>query len=243
MLQPLGIELDGLSTLPGEHGSYRIAAKLPEQGGTFTLKGDIGLNPLSSKGTLVLEGLQLADLQRAIKTPPNFELSSGTAAADLRYRFAMVRDKAGAETPSVQVNDANLSIRNFTLAPRGGGAPVLELTEARIDNANLDLAERRLEVASVSLTGGKLAATRNVKGTLDWQTLFAADEEKSAPATTPSVPSAAETGAPAQPARAVENCRAGNQAGRLGGAFHRPGLCPAARRECRRLRDDHGADR
>jgi outer membrane protein OmpA-like peptidoglycan-associated protein len=200
LLQPLGIELDAFSMLPGEHGSYRIAAKLPEQGGTFSLKGDIGLNPLSSKGTIALEGLRLADMQRAIKDPPNFELLSGTMAAEMGYRFAMVRGKAGAEAPSVQVNNANLSVLNFALAPRGGGAPVLELAEARIGNANLDLAERRVGVASVSLTGAKLAATRNVKGALDWQTLFATGEGKSAPVTSSSVQSAPEKGAPTQTA-------------------------------------------
>ncbi|PKO63817.1 MAG: hypothetical protein CVU23_09510, partial [Betaproteobacteria bacterium HGW-Betaproteobacteria-17] len=43
-LAPLGIELDGLSTLPEDRGDYLIAAKLPEQGGTLKWKGDVGLN-------------------------------------------------------------------------------------------------------------------------------------------------------------------------------------------------------
>jgi uncharacterized protein involved in outer membrane biogenesis len=43
VLEPLGIELDGLSTLPEDRGDYLIAAKLPEQGGTLKWKGDVGL--------------------------------------------------------------------------------------------------------------------------------------------------------------------------------------------------------
>lgn len=35
VLEPLGIELDGLSTLPEDRGDYLIAARLPEQGGTL----------------------------------------------------------------------------------------------------------------------------------------------------------------------------------------------------------------
>ncbi len=201
VLHPLRIDFDGLSTLPDDHGSYSILAKLPEQGGTLALKGDITLNPLSSKGEIALEGMRLADLQHVIKNPRNYELSSGTLAVDFHYRFAMVRDSTGADSPSVQVNDANLTMRDFALAPRGGGAPALELTEARIGNANFDLAERRVEVASVSLTGGKVAATRNVMGTLDWQTLFDAGKKKTAPASSPSVQSAPESSAPAQPER------------------------------------------
>src|SRR5512139_1161802 len=190
VLEPLGIELDGLSTLPEDRGDYLVAAKLPEQGGTLKWKGDVGLNPVASSGELGLQGVRLANLLRVIKSPRNFELPSGTLAAGLRYRFAMVRGQAGTDVPWLQLSGANLIVQSLALAPRGGGAlkdsdplraearaesyaPVLQLAEARVSNANLDLAQRKVEVAGVSATGGKLAATRNVQGVLDWQTLFA----------------------------------------------------------------------
>ncbi len=194
VLAPLGIELDGLSTLPEDRGDYLVAAKLPEQGGTLKWKGDVGLNPVASSGELGLEGVRLAKLLRVIKSPRNFDLPSGTLAAGLRYRFAMVRDKTGEDAPWVRVNGANLVVQNLALAPRGGGAPVLQLAEARIGNANFDLATRAVDVASVSLTGAKLAATRDVKGILDWQTLFGAEEGATAPQ--PAPPRTAEPMAP-----------------------------------------------
>ncbi|HEY9145556.1 MAG TPA: DUF748 domain-containing protein [Thiobacillus sp.] len=194
VLEPLGIELDGLSTLPEDRGDYLIAAKLPEQGGTLKWKGDVGLNPVASSGELGLEGVRLAKLLRVIKSPRNFELPSGTLAAGLHYRFAMVRDKAGEDVPWVRVDGANLVVQNLALAPHGGGAPVLQLTEARVGNANFDLATRAVDVASVSLTGAKLAATRDVKGILDWQTLFGAEEGATAPQ--PAPPKAAGPTAP-----------------------------------------------
>lgn len=192
-LAPVGIELDGLSTLPEDRGDYLIAAKLPEQGGTLKWKGDVGLNPIASSGELGLEGVRLTRVLRAIKTPRNFELPSGTLAAGLRYRFAMVVDKAGEVVPSLQVNGANLVVWDVVLAPRGGGAlkdsdplraaaraesyaPVLELAEARVSDASLNLEKRQVEVARVSLVGGKFAATRDVKGMLDWQTLFLVED-------------------------------------------------------------------
>lgn len=103
VLEPLGIELDGLSTLPEDRGDYLIAAKLPEQGGTLKWKGDVGLNPVASSGEVGLEGVRLTNLLRVIKSPRNFELPSRTLAAGLRYRFAMVQDKAGEEVPWLQV--------------------------------------------------------------------------------------------------------------------------------------------
>jgi uncharacterized protein involved in outer membrane biogenesis len=194
-LAPLGIELDGLSTLPEDRGDYLIAAKLPEQGGTLKWKGDVGLNPVASRGEIGLEGVRLTNLLRVIKSPRNFELPSGTLAAGLRYNFAMVSEASGENiVPWLQVSGANLTVQDLSLAPRGGGEPVLQLAEARVSDANLDLATRRVDVAGVSLIGGKFAATRDVKGMLDWQTLFAVSESSAA-----SKPAAAETTAPVAP--------------------------------------------
>ncbi|WP_324779200.1 DUF748 domain-containing protein [Thiobacillus sedimenti] len=194
VLEPLGIELDGLSTLPEDRGDYLLAAKLPEQGGTLRWKGDVGLNPVASRGELALQGVRLGNLLRVIKSPRNFELPSGTLAAGLRYRFAMVRDQAGQDVPWVQVSGANLVVQNLALAPRGGSAPVLQLAEARVGNAGFDLAKRTVDIAGVSLTGAKLAATRDAHGVLDWQTLFAV--EPGAPAPQPAPGKAAAPAAP-----------------------------------------------
>ena len=200
-LRPLGIELDGLSTLPEDRGDYLIAAKLPEQGGTLKWKGDIGLNPLVSSGALGLENVHIAKLLRVIKSPRQFDVPTGTLAAGLNYRFALVRDAAGNDAPWVRINGANLIVQNLAVTPRNGGDPVLQLTEARVGNANLDLAAHSVDVASVSLAGGKLAATRSANGTLDWQTLFAPGAP-AAGAVPAAVKPAASQKTPSQPAPA-----------------------------------------
>ncbi len=194
VLEPLGIELDGLSTLPEDRGDYLIAAKLPEQGGTLKWKGEVGLNPVASSGEVGLEGVRLANLLRVIKSPRNFELPSGTLAAGLRYRFAMVLGRAGEDVPWLQVNGANLIVQDLALAPRGGGGPVLELAEVRVSDANLDLAQRQVEVAGMSASGGKLAAARDVQGRLDWQTMFAVAGDGAVPK-----PATPKTAAPIAP--------------------------------------------
>lgn len=114
------------------------------------MEGDVGLNPVASSGEVGLEGVRLANLLRVIKIPRNFEIPSGMLAAGLRYRFALVVDKAGEAVPWLQVNGANLIVQDLALAPRGGGAPVLQLVEARVSDANLDLEKRQVDVAGVS---------------------------------------------------------------------------------------------
>lgn len=182
VLEPLGIELDGLSTLPEDRGDYLIAARLPEQGGTLKWTGDIALNPLSSQGQLALEGVKLGNLLRVIKSPRNFELPSGVAAAGLHYRFAVVRRPSGEDAPWLRVDQANLVVQDLTLAPRGGGAPVLRLAEARVADASFDLDAREVGVGGLSLTGGQAALTRNAQGRVDWQTLFAPAQMEAAAA-------------------------------------------------------------
>jgi len=91
-LHPLGLELEGLSTLPEDRGDYQIAAKLPEQGGTLKWKGDIGLNPIASNGTIALDGIKLAKLVQLL--PPDsmpVEITAGDLQTGFSYRFAMVR--------------------------------------------------------------------------------------------------------------------------------------------------------
>lgn len=213
VLEPLGIELDGLSTLPADRGDYLVVAKLPEQGGTLRWKGDVGLNPVASRGEIGLEGVQLANLLRVVRSPRNFEVPSGTLAAQLAYRFAMVRDErvpddgtaaAPADRPWLQISGANLAVRDVVIAPRSDAAaaspPALRLAHAHIGDARFDLAGRTLEIPVLEALGGRIAAVRDAAGVLDWRTLFASEA-----AVTPPAPAGAEsagkTGVQAEPWR------------------------------------------
>lgn len=89
-LEPLGLELDGLSTLPEDRGDYQIAAKLPEQGGTLKWKGDIGLNPIASNGSIALQGIKLAKLMQVAPASLPLRITSGNLQTSFNYRFAMV---------------------------------------------------------------------------------------------------------------------------------------------------------
>lgn len=178
-LQPLGIELDGLSTLTEDRGNYLIAATLPRQQGKLKWKGDVSLNPVKSDGEIGLEGINLPNLLTVIKTQRNFALASGTLAAGTRYRFAMVKDKSGKGKPDLpwaQINGANVVVQNLALTPRAGGEPLLKLAEASISNANLDLSSRNIKVQVIDFSGANLSASRDAKGVLDWQKLFATAE-------------------------------------------------------------------
>lgn len=168
---PLGLELAGLSTLPEDRAGYLLAAKLPEQGGTLRWKGDVALNPLTSRGEVALEGARIDKLVRVVQSPLAAE-PSGTLAATVPYRFALLRAGGQRDIPSLEVVGASLLLQGFKLAPHGAAEPLLQLQQARVAEAAFDLVRRQVDVGSVQLAGGKLAATRSAQGTLDWQALF-----------------------------------------------------------------------
>jgi uncharacterized protein involved in outer membrane biogenesis len=190
VLSPLGLTLDGLSTLPEDRGDYLLAAKLSEQGGTLKWKGEVALNPLASQGELALEGARIGKVVRAVSSPLAAE-PTGTLAVTTKYNFAFVRTPAKVDVPSLTLTDANVVIQDLALAPRGGGEPLLQVGEARIADASFDLGRRELAVGSVSLAHGKVQASRDAKGLVDWQALV--DKPEGAPAAAPPVAEGAET--------------------------------------------------
>lgn len=131
-LEPLNLELDGLSTLAGDHGDYLFSAKLPEQGGSLKWKGRLQLNPLASSGTIALEGLRLERLMRIIKQANlPFNPDAGELKAQTTYHFSITNDQ-----PQLVLNQTTLGLSNLsgTLAKSG-----------RLNLAQLDVQLPRLD--------------------------------------------------------------------------------------------------
>ncbi|GAB7562756.1 DUF748 domain-containing protein [Methylobacillus methanolivorans] len=135
VLEPLGLELDGFSTLPEDLGDYAILAKLPEQGGTLKWKGELGLNPVVSSGRFELEGLKLAKLLAVL--PPDalpIKLASGQLKTKLDYQFAIVQDKPEA------------TINNFSLVLDDAAAILLQ---SQAQEGKLELKQLAVELPSL----------------------------------------------------------------------------------------------
>ncbi len=133
VLKPLGIELDGLSTLPEDRGDYAIAAKLPEQGGTLKWKGEVGLNPVMSTGEVRLEGVKVDRMIRVVKQADlAIRPTRGTLQASLAYRFAIVDDK-----PQAVLARVRLALDDLAAQPSQGDGTLtlqhLDLTLPRLD--------------------------------------------------------------------------------------------------------------
>lgn len=103
-LQPLGIELDALSTLPEDRGDYSIVANLPEQGGALKWKGVVGLNPIVSSGELQLEGFKVVKLLQFARQALPVQVTGGRLSGGFSYDFSMLEDKPQAVLKSLTLS-------------------------------------------------------------------------------------------------------------------------------------------
>jgi uncharacterized protein involved in outer membrane biogenesis len=109
-LAPLDFELDGFSTLPKDRGNYLLAAKLANQGGTLKWKGNMGVNPVASKGSIAIENIQVAKLLQIVKSDTlPFKASSGDIQTNFNYDFSLPKDQ-----PKVTLRNINVALNNVT---------------------------------------------------------------------------------------------------------------------------------
>ncbi|HEY0268364.1 MAG TPA: DUF748 domain-containing protein, partial [Methyloradius sp.] len=174
VLEPLGLELEGLSTLPEERGDYLISAKLPEQGGSLKWKGDLSLNPIASNGSIEVEGIHLAKLMQVLKQQAlPFDITGGDMQTSFGYHFAMVKvpvkqaDSAQteqAELPPVpEARIEKLVIKLTNLAANLQGNSRVELGETQLTLPALDfsmLNGTQLKFTGLNITTHDLALTQ-----------------------------------------------------------------------------------
>lgn len=132
-LSPLDFELGGFSTLPQDRGDYLVAAKLPHHGGTLKWKGDVGLNPVVSKGAVAIENINIAKLLNIIKTEsPPLKAESGEIGSKFEYDFFLLNDH-----PKVQLNQLKFALNNFAGELKDVGKIALEQIDINSPSLNI----------------------------------------------------------------------------------------------------------
>ena len=163
-LTPLNFELDGFSTLPEDRGDYLIAAKFADHGGTFKWKGDMGVNPVASKGDIALEGVALASLMRVLKDSAlPFKLQHGQLLAHFAYDFTMPNDQ-----PKVVLSNMVLDVK--ALAATNLQATTIGIAQLTATLPQLTFEQNKqaqLQFAQLAITGSDLRVQQGEK------TLFA----------------------------------------------------------------------
>ena len=171
---PISLELNNISNLPGQQGTYAVSASLPD-GATLGWQGEMSLQPISATGIIELKELKAATVWNLFRDGLNLAEPVGTADLKAGYNFSTRNGE-----PGLLVHPADLTLRGLSLSEQGASQPFLKLKRLSVSNAQIDVAARQVIFPSIRLQGGRLAARVNKAGVGNWQRLVKATPESRA---------------------------------------------------------------
>ncbi|MEE9100952.1 DUF748 domain-containing protein [Pseudomonas nitroreducens] len=165
LFNPMGFELSNLSTLPEDGARMTLVATGPH-GGKLDWQGDLSLVPLTSKGTLSLQGVPLKAWWPYVRDNAPLNLESGILGVSSDYHLDL------SQGTQLLLDKAAVSVRELSLKSPDG-KPLAKLASLDVGEATLDLAKREVMVGQIRSQGLEAWAAREKDGQLDWQKLFA----------------------------------------------------------------------
>lgn len=165
-LGPVNLRVDGIRTEVGQRSGFAFEA-WTEAKEHLAFKGDLTLQPLASKGSLLVENLSLPKYRPYEQEQVSSEIRSGTASLHAQYRFEW-----GGERHVAEVTDLDFSLRDMKVAERGAAEPAIEVPGLDLRNGRMDLLKPSVEVGSITADAGVLRLQKAKEGGLNLVRLF-----------------------------------------------------------------------
>ena len=159
---PLSFTLTGFSTLPNEKGDMAFEATL-ESGARFIWSGRIAANPIGSSGHIEISDAHAAFLWRYFQDQVGFRVAEGREDLALDYEAAYADG-----VTSLKVRNLSAGVKDLAVRPlEGDQTDLLRLANARIEGGSLDWPGRAAGAESLTVTGLRVALSRNPEGVLN----------------------------------------------------------------------------
>ena len=163
--KPIAFELRNFSTRAkantGGGNEYSLSEASPE-GERLDWNGSFLLEPLSSHGTFAVTDLHASTIWSYLQQPLPLEIPAGTIAVKGEYNF----DIAG-DAPAIKVNVHDTTVSDLRLRPKQGTMDYVVLGKLDVQETQVDLSKRAVEIGKVSLTGGEVNAWLSAQGQLN----------------------------------------------------------------------------
>ncbi len=160
-LMPLNLNIENLTTLPEQEGSKFITATTGD-GEIIRWTGNIGLNPLITKGTFSFENIMVSTLWKFARDSVNLDAPSGKLTVSADYEF-----EAGSAEPMLILDNLSVGITGVILKITGAETPFLELPKALVTGSGFDIFKQQGEIQKVSISGGKARVGVDENGVLN----------------------------------------------------------------------------
>ena len=161
VLGPLSFRMDGLRTELNHHSGFTLEA-WTEAREHLLWKGELGFQPLASKGSVLMENLDLPRYRPYAEEELASEVRSGKASLRAQYRFEWGKGKR-----VVELSDLGLSLKQLKVAEPGVAEPALDLPSLEVQGVQMDLLAPSVEVGSILVDQGAVRMLRSETGTLN----------------------------------------------------------------------------
>jgi hypothetical protein len=173
-LHPISLYLLNLDTTGESDADYKLFLK-SERGEEITLQGSFRLNPLISKGTVEIQDLSAPKYAPYYRDSIAFDIEKGSLAIRSEYSY-----DGSKESAATQLANLNLSLREALL--RKESVEFFKAGTFLVENTDIDLNKKTLEIGSISTEEGALALVRESDGTMNVSTLVPPADGEEIPA-------------------------------------------------------------
>lgn len=175
-IESLDVEIDNFSTLSGQAALYRVSARTAADE-TLTASGTLALTPFATSGKLALNGIKMATVSRALSRLVILDSPTGTINFATNFDFTL---SPGGEI-SGGARDLDLEVTGLRIKAPGTEVPLAAVDTFSVKQGRVDLDQREASFAGLRLANGRIAATLNKDGEIDWAKLVRRSETSSPP--------------------------------------------------------------
>jgi outer membrane protein OmpA-like peptidoglycan-associated protein len=161
--EPLDLELHELSTLPDNKGDHVVSLRT-SFGAVVRWKGELGLNPLTARGDVAIDELQLQSIWPYLRRPLQIAPPEGLVKLTFAYRVGREEGRLAAQVEQLAVQVQQLGVRGVD-----DREATLSFDRVALTGGRFDLVARTGSLDAIQIDGGKIALERSAEGRLNVQ--------------------------------------------------------------------------
>ncbi len=158
---PISLSVEGFDTQPDNDNPYAFRAEAAS-GEKIVWEGTLRLDPLSSEGTLQLEGFRPDFYAPFYERQIPFDVREGTVSFTAAYTFAPLNDP-----PEMRAEAIDATVTGIALIERGKDEPFFSLDSVEVSGAEADLYGALAGAELVVVSGGGVRIERDAQGTIN----------------------------------------------------------------------------
>ena len=182
-IYPLDLNIDNFTTIVSEKSQLGFSLKFAS-GGHFEWQGQLELSPLQSTGHIQLSKIDFHKVwQLFIQDSVNFEILNGSELIEADYSLSDTEQGL-----QLLINNAHIDLFDLKLSENNNHEALISVPDFKISGISFNLLKKDVEITQISAQDARFIAWLNPEGTINYQSLFARNDDtkaESKPSQTP----------------------------------------------------------